>query len=247
MHTPPMDQLKQMPAAAYFQYAAELMKLHPPHATDWSTVARLKRVGMEPGQSFNIEQQPPAVRQALEAASASGMQAMLDKAPTFARVVNGWQMNTDTMGVYGNYYLKRAYVALVGLGANQPEDAVYPLNLADADGRQVMGEHNYIMHFAADALPPAGAFWSLTMYDAEGFQVANPLNRFAIGDRDALQFNPDGSLDLYVQHASPGTTKESNWLPSAAQGPLGLTMRLYAPQPTVLDGRWSPPAVNRIN
>jgi hypothetical protein len=247
MHTPPLDQVKQMSAATYFQYAAELMKLHPPHATDWSTVARLQRLGIQPGQSFNLEQQDPAVRQALEAAPATGMQAMLDKGPTFARVSNGWQMNTDTMGAYGIFYLKRAFVALVGLGANQPEDAVYPFCVADASGQPVMAEHNYVMHFAADDPPPAGAFWSLTMYDAEGFQVANPLNRFAIGDRDRLQYNPDGSLDLYIQHASPGMDKESNWLPSPAQGPLGLTMRLYAPQSSVLDGRWNPPAVTRVN
>jgi hypothetical protein len=247
MKTPPIDQAKQMSAAAYFQYAAELMKLHPPHATDWSTVARLSRVGIQPGQSFNIEQQDPAVRQALEAAPAAGTKAMLDKAPTFTRVVNGWQMNTDTMGVYGNYYLKRAFVAMVGLGANQPDDAVYPLIVADANGQPVTGENQYVMHFAADALPPAEAFWSLTMYDGDGFQVANELNRFAIGDRDALQYNADGSLDLYIQHASPGVNKQSNWLPSPAQGSLGLTLRLYAPRPSVLDGRWNPPPVTRAN
>ncbi len=155
-------------------------------------------------------------------------------------------MNTDTMGVYGDYYLKRAIIAMMGLGANQPEDAVYPLLFADADGKPLMGESRYVLHFAKDELPPAAAFWSVTMYDEAGFQVANPLNRFAIGDRDALKYNADGSLDLYIQNASPGTDKESNWLPAPAKGVLGVTMRLYAPKAAALDGRWNPPAVKRV-
>ena len=146
-------------------------------------------------------------------------------------MVNGWQMNTDTMGVYGDYYLKRAIVAQVGLGANQPEDAVYPLNVARrATASAPTGDHSYVLHFGKDELPPVDAFWSLTMYDAEGFQVANAINRFAIGDRDALRYNSDGSLDLYIQHDDPGGDRAANWLPSPNAGTLGLTMRLYAPK-----------------
>jgi hypothetical protein len=171
---------------------------------------------------------------------------MREKLPTLARVVNGWQMNTDTMGVYGNYYLKRAIVAMVGLGANQPEDAIYPMLLVDAEGKPLTGDEKYVLHFSKDEIPPAGAFWSITMYDAEGFQVANPINRFAIGDRDALKFNADGSLDIHIQHTSPGKDLESNWLPAPAEGRLGVTMRLYAPKPQALDGRWAPPAVRRV-
>jgi hypothetical protein len=121
---------------------------------------------------------------------------------------------------------------MIGLGANQVEDAIYPLNISDADGEPVMAEYNYILHFSKDE-PPVGAFWSLTLYDAEGFQVANPLNRFAIGDRDALKFNADGSLDLYIQNQSPGSDKEANWLPAPKSGKLSLTLRLYAPKPQV--------------
>jgi hypothetical protein len=172
---------------------------------------------------------------------------MKEKAPTLARVSNGWQMNTDTMGVYGDFYLKRAIVALVGLGANQPEDAIYPLNVSDAAGKPVMGENKYVLHFNKDEFPPAGAFWSLTMYDEEGFQVANPLNRFAIGDRDELKYNADGSLDLYIQNETPGPDKESNWLPGPNSGKLGLTMRLYAPKPQAVDGRWNPPPIEQVD
>jgi hypothetical protein len=246
MKTPPLEQVNAMPAQTYFTYASELMKLNPPHLTDWSMISRLKRIGIRPGAPMDWDKLDRTIQQALTRATETGLQAMYAKVPTVARVVNGWQMNTETMGVYGNSYLKRAIVAMIGLGANQPEDAVYPLNLADADGHPLLGEHRYFMHFDKDNLPPADAFWSLTMYDSNGFHSANPVNRFAIGDRDPLIYNPNGSLDLYLQHDSPGPERERNWLPSPATGPLGITMRLYAPRIQVLDGRWAPPAVRRV-
>jgi hypothetical protein len=245
MKTPPLDQVNKMPAPAYFKYAAELMRLHPPHVTDWSMVARLKRIGIESGKNFDFVKLEPSVQQALDKAATDGLKGMYAKVPTVARVLDGWSMNTDTMGVYGNYYLKRAIVAMVGLGANQPEDAIYPLNLADADGKPLVGELKYVLHFNNEELPPINAFWSVTMYDEAGFQVANPINRFAIGDRDTLKYNADGSLDLYIQNENPGPDKESNWLPAPAKGTLGVTMRCYAPKAQILDGRWNPPAIKR--
>ncbi|WP_020564175.1 DUF1254 domain-containing protein [Methylosarcina fibrata] len=244
--TPPLVQVNTMPAGQYFSLGMDLMKHNPPHVTDWSMVERMRRIGLEPGPRFDWNRIPTAVKAGLERAAADGLKWMKEKAPTLARVVNGWQMNTDTMGVYGNYYLKRAIVAMVGLGANQPEDAVYPLALADAGGKMLVGGSRYRLHFKKEELPPVDAFWSVTLYDGDGFQVANPLNRFAIGDRDALKFNADGSLDLYIRHDSPGADKESNWLPSPGKGTLGVTMRLYAPKAEVLDGRWVPPAVTRV-
>jgi hypothetical protein len=244
MKTPPLHQVNSMPAAKYFAYGAELMKRDPPHITDWSILARMKHIGLEQGKSFDLAKANPAVRSALERAVPNALQEMRRKVPTLATVVNGWQMNTNTMGVYGNYYLKRAIVAMVGLGANQPEDAVYPMSVADADGKPLNAENNnYVIHFGKDQLPPVGAFWSLTMYDAQGFPVANPLDRFAIGNRDALKFNADGSLDIYIQHKSPGKEKESNWLPAPKSGVMSPTMRLYAPEAQVLDGRWNPPPI----
>ncbi len=245
MDTPPLDQVNGMPAATYFGVAAELLKLHPPHLTDWSTVARIARIGIRPGESFDFDALDPAVRSALEGAPAAGLQLLQATLPRLAKVVNGWQMNTDSIGVYGDFYLKRAIVAMVGLGANPPDDAIYPLNVADADGQPLNGDHDYVLHFDEVELPPVDAFWSVTMYDADGFQAANPINRFAIGDRDDLTFNADGSLDLYIQHDRPGREHESNWLP-APRGPLGVTMRLYAPTSPALDGRWAPPATKRV-
>ena len=240
--TEPLRQVNGMAPAEYFRYGAELMKQNPPHATDWSIIARMERIGLRPGESFDAGK---VNADALAQGAAAGLKHIEDKAPTIARVTNGWQMNTDTMGVYGNYYLKRAIVAMAGLGANQVEDAIYPLNVADADGKPVMAENKYVLHFNKDELPPVGAFWSLTMYDGEGFQIANPLNRFAIGDRDALKYSADGALDLYIQNESPGADKESNWLPAPKSGKLGLTLRLYAPKPQVADGRWNPPPVRQ--
>jgi hypothetical protein len=246
MTTRPVDQVNRMSAADYFEYAVTLMKLHPPHVTDWSIVARLQRVGIDPGKSFDIETLEPTIKEALNRAVPAGQQAMQAKVPTVGRLVNGWQVNAETMGVYGNDYLKRATVAMVGLGSNPPEDAIYPLTWADADGEPLTGENVYVLHFDSQELPPVDAFWSVTLYDQDGYQVSNPLNRSALGDRDALGYDADGSLDLFIQHESPGPEREANWLP-APTGALTLFMRLYVPKPEVLDGRWRPPAVRRVN
>lgn len=166
------------------------------------------------------------------------------KVPKLAAVVDGWSMNVDTMGVYGNYYLKRAIVAQQGLGANLPEDAIYPLNFVDAGGQPLDGTHRYVLRFPPGQQPPADAFWSVTLYDAAGYQVANPLDRFALSSWMPLKTEPDGALVLYVQADSPGADRESNWLP-APKGPFNLTMRLYAPRTEALTGRWNPPPVER--
>ena len=215
MKTPPKVQVDTMAAGKFFAYAAELLKLNPPHITDEPIVAQLKKIGIEPGKSFDIEKLDPAVRNALASAPEDAQQLMAWKMPTLARVVNGWSMNTDTMGVYGNYYLKRAIVAQVGLGANLPEDAIYPLNLGDESGKPLDGANKYTLHFdKGEHRRRSSAFWSITLYDAEGFQVANPLNRFAVSSWMPFKYNADGSLDLYFQNESPGKDKEANWLPA---------------------------------
>jgi hypothetical protein len=197
MQTPPLEQANAMTARDYFGLAAALLRVHPPHATDWSMLARLRRIGLRPGQAFDYDLLEPATRQALDSAPADAVALLHANLPNMARVVNGWQMNIDTMGVYGNHYYKRATITLIGLGANPPEDAVYPIGVTDADGRPLEGERDYLLRFDRQELPPVGAFWSLTMYDADGFQAANLLDRFAIDDRDQLVYNADGSLDLY--------------------------------------------------
>jgi hypothetical protein len=242
MKTPPKIQVDTMPAEKYFTYAAEILKVVPPHITDQPMIAELKKIGIEPGRSLDFNKLDPVVKAALESAPEAGQQLMRWKMPTLAKVVNGWSMNTDTMGVYGNYYLKRACVTQWGLGANLPEDAIYPSNLHDDTGKPLDGANQYTIHFDKGAMPPVNAFWSITLYDGEGFQVPNELNRFAVSSWMPFHYNPDGSLDLYFQNESPGADKEANWLP-APKGAFNLLMRLYAPKSEALTGKWDPPAV----
>jgi hypothetical protein len=245
MKTPPKEQVDTMPGLKYFAYAAELLKLAGPHLTDEPILARMKRIGLEAGKSFDVEKIDPVVRAAVEAAPESAQRLMAWKVPTLARVTNGWSMNTDTMGVYGNYYLKRAIVAQMGLGANLPEDAIYPMNLADETGRPLDGANKYTIHFEKGQTPPTAAFWSLTLYDSDGFQVPNSLNRFALSSWMPLKHNGDGSLDLYLQNESPGQGREANWLP-APKGPFNVLLRLYAPRSDALTGKWNPPPVTKF-
>lgn len=242
MKTPPKIQVDSMSAANYFTYAAELLKVNPPHSTDQPMLAQLKRIGIEAGKPFDMDALDPQIQAALQTVPQDAQALMTWKVPTLAREVNGWSMNTDTMGVYGNYYLKRAIVTQVGLGANLPEDAIYPLNIGDSNGKSLDGANKYVLHFSKGETPPVSAFWSITLYDPEGFQVGNSLNRFAVSSWMPFKANADGSLDLYFQNESPGKDLEANWLP-APKGPFNLTMRLYGPKAEALNGKWNPPAV----
>jgi hypothetical protein len=242
MKTPPKIQVDAMSAADYFAYAAELLKVHPAHISDQPILAQMTRIGIEPGKSFNMDALDPEIKAALQTVPEDAQALMTWKVPTLARVVNGWSMNTDTMGVYGNYYLKRAIVAQIGLGANLPEDAIYPLNIGDVEGKPLDGANKYVLHFDKGETPPVNAFWSITLYDPEGFQVGNALNRFALSSWMPFKTNADGSLDIYFQHENPGKDLEANWLP-APKGGFNLTMRLYGPKPEVLNGKWNPPPV----
>ena len=154
MKTPPKMQVDTMPADKYFAYAAELLKVIPPHITDQPMVAQMKRIGIEPGKSFELDKANPAVHKALESAPEEAQQLMAWKLPTLARVANGWSMNTDTMGVYGNYYLKRAIVAQLGLGANFPRMPSIPSILADEAGKPLDGANKYTIHFDKGARRP---------------------------------------------------------------------------------------------
>jgi len=244
MKTPPKEQVDTMAAETFFTYAAELLKLQPPHLTDQPIVARMARIGIVPGESFDPGKLAPAIRNALAGAPRDAQKLMAWKLPTIARVVNNWSMNTDTMGVYGNYYLKRAIVAQAGLGANLPEDAIYPLNLADEAGQPLDGNNKYTITFEKGATPPTEAFWSITTYNADGFPVANSADRYAVSSWMPFKTGADGSLTLYFQNENPGPDKEANWLP-APKRPFNLTMRIYAPKMEALTGAWNPPPVKK--
>ena len=241
----PLRIVNTMSAVDYFAYAARLLKRHPVHPTDGSMMARLERIGIAPGADFDAGQFGDEQLAALQAGASETVASLPGLLPALGKIANGWVLYTEGVGVYGNSYLRRAVVACAGLGANQPEDAVYPVCIFDEAGNPLSGEKNYVLHFDRAELPPVHAFWSVTMYDAEGFQAANDLDRFALGDRDPLTYAADGSLDIYIQRTNPGGDKEANWLP-APPGPLGVTMRLYAPTARVLSGDWKPPAITAI-
>jgi len=245
MRTPPVETVNSMAPAAFFARGIELMKLHPAGAYDAPILARMRRAGIRPGESFDLASAPEPVRRGLERAAQSGVRYLTTSVPNLGATRNTWLYLANGMGVYGTDYLRRAAIALVGLGANLPEDAIYPLTHVSGDGRPLDGGSRYVLRFARGETPPVRAFWSITLYDNQGFQVGNPINRFAIGDRDGLRVGDDGSTEILIQHADPGPERRSNWLPAPA-GPFNLTMRLYYPRAEALDGRWTPPAVQLV-
>ncbi|CUI17253.1 conserved putative secreted protein [Candidatus Protochlamydia naegleriophila] len=245
--TPPIQQTLKMDGVAFFTRLAQLLKETPIPSADKEYVKKFSMIGLEPGKEFDVEKLSNEEIKELNR-SARIAQAKVKEEwekHSFASNENGWGVILKNIGLYGTNYLLRASVAYGGLGANVPQDAVYPATNVDDSGKPLTGQSLYVIHFNRGELPPVGAFWSITMYDDQQFFVANPINRYAIGDRSDLQFNADGSLDIFIQNKSPGKQRESNWLP-APSGPFNLIMRLYAPKEAVLNGSWKPPRVQRV-
>lgn len=241
---PPPDRVKAMDPTAFFGAFARAMKTNPPHAGDTPMVQELARIGLVPGQDFDTSkltaEQLSAVNEGVHAA----MERIEKFVASGAAIKPGWSSFQGIVGRYGVNYTARAVTARVAIGANPPEDAVYVGTSADNSGQALSGSMRYRMHFDASNLPPVLAFWSVTAYDKDGYFIANPINLHAIGDRDRLKFNPDGSLDLYIQSEDPGPDRHSNWLP-CGDGPFNLMLRLYWPKPVILNGSWHPPALER--
>jgi len=240
--TPPRDQVNALGAQQYFQRLARLLKDNPPSPTDGKMVAQLAKIGVVPGRDFELRELDPTVRAALERVPKLAQQQILAHEKTGGMLVqNGWEVATKT-GVYGNDYLQRALVTWIGLGANLPEDAIYPVVRVDGAGRPLEGSNKYVMHFAKGQTPPVNGFWSLTMYDEQMFFVDNPLDKYTVSPRSDLRYNADGSLDLYLQNESPGKDKEANWLP-APKGAFVPMLRMYWPKRAVIEHIWEPPAL----
>ena len=238
----PPVQAARMSATEFFTLFTELLKANPPHGGDEGVIAELAKIGIIAGQPFQPEKLGPENVKAVN----DGIQVALSLFAKFEQQgppvsKSGWSM-PGKYGRYGTDYLGRAITARYALGALPAEDAVYLSCFHEASGAPLNGPKHYSLHFQKNEVPPVRAFWSLTLYDEHGYFSSNPIKRFAIGDRDALKFNPDGSLDLYVQHDSPGTEKESNWLP-APEGNFNLFLRLYWPDESVIKGQWAPPAL----
>ncbi len=242
--TPP-DRVKAMTPVEFFTEFAEAMKANPPHPADAAMVAGLARIGIVPGHDFDPARLTPDQLQAVNEGGRDGSALVEGFVAHSNQAKPGWNTFIKNVGRYGTDYLSRAITARLALGANPPEDAVYVSNFADSSGQPLNGSMRYRMRFNKGQLPPVLAFWSLTAYDKDGYFIANPLDRYAIGDRDRLKFNADGSLDLYIQGQDPGPDRESNWLP-AGDGPFNLTIRLYWPEEPILNGTWQPPALERL-
>jgi hypothetical protein len=241
---PPVLQMQAMSVENFFARLAVLLVDNPPAAADGPMVVKLARIGVAPGQPPDwgvLDRWGVSLGRWI----ANWTVARELKKPR--DLVRGWSTPPSMLGNYGTYYNTRAVVAMVGLGANLPADATYPNTRVDAAGQALNGRHRYRLHFNAGELPPVNAFWSVTAYGADDFLIDNPLHRHALGDRDSLVFNPDGSLDLHVQAEPPDGNRKNNWLPVKADEPFLLNARLYWPKPSALDGTWGMPAVERID
>ena len=253
MKTAVREQVNALDAAAYFKLFAQLLKDNPPSAEDAPMVAKLAKIGVVPGQDFDAAKLDPAVAKGVAGATKPAQDLIMDwmKAGIVAgdiKLENGWLFTTKT-GLYGTNYLQRALITAIGLGANWPEDAVYPTSEGPSVTAKYSGEKKYVVHLEKGQMPPVNGFWSLTMYDADYFFVDNPLNRYNLSQRNKFKTNADGSGDLYIQNETPGKDKEANWLP-APKGQFILMMRLYWPKdqsPSILDGSWKVPEVKEAS
>ncbi|MBP7079661.1 MAG: DUF1254 domain-containing protein [Rhodocyclaceae bacterium] len=253
MKTAVREQVHALDAAAYFKRFAELLKTNPPNTDDAPMVAKLAKLGIVPGQDFDVTKVDPAVAKGMARAPKPSQELIMGwlKAGIAAgdmKLENGWVFTTKA-GVYGTSYLQRALVTAIGLGANRPQDAIYPTSEGPDIAKKYSGAKKYVMHFEKGQTPPAEGFWSLTMYDAGYFFVDNPLNRYNVSSRSKFNTNKDGSIDVYIQNESPGKDKEANWLP-APTGEFILMMRLYWPRekaPSIIDGSWKIPEVKEAS
>ena len=242
--TPPLQQMQAMAVQDFFTRLATLMVDNPPAGADAPMLIKLARIGVAPGQA---PQWGPLDRASVALGRWLADFKVAQELKKPRELVRGWSTPPAMLGQYGTHYNIRAVVAMVGLGANWPADAMYPQARVDAQGQALNGSLRYRLRFSPAQLPPVRAFWSVTAYGADDFLIDNPLNRYALGDRDPLLFNADGSLDLWIQAEAPAGEQQRNWLPVKAGAPFLLNARLYWPREVALDGEWGMPAVERLD
>jgi len=252
MKTAVREQVNALSADDYFDLLAKLLVNNPPATADKHLLEKMAKIGIVPGQPFDRSKLAPVAREAFSLVPRIANEKIMlwlkeGIIEGDMKLENGWLFTTKT-GNYGANYLQRALITAIGLGANRPQDAVYPTSEGSSVIGSYTGEKNYVMRFNKGELPPANGFWSLTMYDKDYFFVSNPLNRYSISARQNLKANADGSVDLYIQNENPGPDKESNWLP-APKDKFILMLRLYWPKekdPSILDGAWKIPQVRAV-
>jgi hypothetical protein len=228
----------------YFASAARLMALNPPRVTDGAVLERMAPLGLS---DFDPARFSPEEVAAIEAGVTEARAASRRGGLSGAGFTEGWSYPSPRLGDFGQDYGLRASVAVSGLAALPPAEAMYMR--AEGELRRALfdGAKAWRLHFPADRLLPVNSFWSLSLYEAtedgQFFFTDNPLGRYAIGDRtEGLTTNPDGSLDIWIGHARPASERASNWLP-APEGPFALFMRAYLPKPELLEGGYRLPPV----
>lgn len=245
---PPVYATRKAPWRDYFGSAQRLLASDPPPATDGLVLRRMAGLGLHPRGAFDPSRLDAAAVGEIEAGLAEAMPAALRaSAPN---VVQGWTYPKSDIGAFGQDYDFRATVAVGGLAALTPHEAMYLRPVGDkGPGSALNGA--YRLSFAVGKLPPVESFWSITMYEATSdgqfFLTENALNRYSIGDRTAgLKKNADGSLDIWIGRADPGGEKTANWLPAPAKGPFSISLRAYLPKSDLLDGRWRAPQLTPL-
>ena len=216
----------------------------PPHHA--VLLAQFARIGIGPG--LDVDAQPEAVKKGLTRAAMAGMGLLQQQflSGDWATVVNGWRYPPAEEGRFGDDFLQRAAdQSLAGITANDPAEAVYLVNFDDSGGAKLSPQGRYELHFGAGELPPVDSFWSLAAYTAQDMNlIPNPAGRYSVGDRTpGLARDPDGGLRIYLQPGSPGKEREPNWLPTSAEHPWFVILRMYRPHPAVIEAKWECPGI----
>ncbi|MDD4345680.1 MAG: DUF1254 domain-containing protein [Desulfitobacteriaceae bacterium] len=238
------NKVEDLCAIDFFKTMTDLMILNP--TTDYEAYEKqFEHIGIDLTYGFDANKLDADTIAGLNRAATDAFLIISNSQQELnPRFSNGWMIYTG-VGTYGDQFLKRAYVAFSGLGANVDEEATLPRTFKDEQGNQLNGEYKYILQFNKDQLPPVEAFWSVTMYDKDFFLVPNDINRYAIADyTPGLEYNDDGSLDIYIQKCPP-INHESNWLP-APKDDFNLVLRLYQPTAKILNGTYEVPGVKRV-
>jgi len=244
----PIDIVRSMDSQAFFARFKRLASQNPPAPADAPFIQDvLQPLGLDPAAHTAFHELPASTRRDIDAGIAEVWSVMSERiAVEGEKTPTGWAglSTAKHIGAYGTDYKLRAGVAVFGLGANIPEDAIYLNAGVDSTGRELAGGRDYTLTFAASALPPVKGFWSVTLYDRKGYLLDNPIQRYNLRISDPLHYNEDGSLTLLVQPDKPADERmHANWLPSPRDGNFVLSMRLYWPDQDVLDGKWMPPAL----
>lgn len=228
-------------AVDFFQNLFRAMRDFPPAPHEQGLFTLLRKVGLRLEDDVEIATLRPSIVDGLRSAYAQGM--TLIEAHTRSQGSKTWGYSLK-LGTYGDDWLLRACTAMKGLGALRADETVYAMSDFDADGERLHGQHRYTLRFPAGMLPPADAFWSVSLYGEDRYFTANEIGRYALGDRTpGVRKEADGSLVITIQHARPAD--ESNWLP-APEGNFYLILRLYHPTAGFIAGQYRIPAVQRI-